>query len=382
MFRLLARNAKKVVRKIIGNMNSPEKSRYQIRSRRAAEPWWYVDHMDTGPDGTLKFSGWALQDPGVPSDVQARRFFVNDKPPIAIEYPLPRPDVQKVLWQISGAEMSGFSLVAPAEFPDGVMEIRCSNSLSNFKSKGRESWFAPDPALHHNLPDPDRRFRVIGNRDAAGFLMIGATDAFRIKAAYENVTGKSWDEVGAVLDWGCGCGRIARHLAPHLGERFFGCDIDSDNISWCSANLPGSYKPSLLSPPLPYVDNSFDVIYGVSVFTHLRAPWELRWLEELHRVLRPGGVILMTIHGQTALDFAGLGQVSYNDLMDKVEREGLVVTSTNDQLNGFVECPDEYVNVFHAKWHVQKVWGKYFQRIEQIPGYIFTHDLVVGVIPP
>lgn len=261
---------------------------------------------------------------------------------------------------------------------DGVIEIRCVDSATDSATVGRESWFIPDPALHLNVPDADRRFRVIGNRDLEGFLRLGATDAYRIRAAYENVTGKVFSDAGAVLDWGVGCGRVARHLAPSLGARFHGCDIDADNVSWCAANLPGQFSSSKLEPPLPYPDNSFDVIYGVSVFTHLRKPWELRWLEELHRVLKPGGSILVTIHGRTAVDFAQLDPHTYETLIKRIEDEGLTVTSSNNQLDGFVDHPEEYVNVFHSEQHVRKVWGSWFPTLRHLNGYIFTHDLVVA----
>ena len=345
--------------------------------RLVAEPW-NLDEISTNESGQIVLRGWAFQSLDVALEKQAERCTVNGKPPLVIVYPMPRPDVQEVFWQRRNAEQSGFLVTAERAYPNGVMEVRFSDAMNSRTQCGRESWFLPDPVLHENLPDEDRRFRVIGNRDATGFLTLGCTDAHRLVAAYENVTGKRWQQAGSVLDWGVGCGRVARHLAPSLGDRFFGCDIDADNVAWCNANLPGAYKASRLEPPLPYPDHSFDVIYGVSVFTHLRANWELRWLEELHRVLRPGGVVLMTIHGQTAIDFAGLTPSVYAELMDRVEREGLAFTSENHQLDGFVETPSEYVNVFHSKRHISNVWGKFFRKIEQLPGYIFTHDLIVA----
>lgn len=350
---------------------------FQQLARLKAEPW-YVDDVLPMENGMMRISGWAFQDGAVSADSQAGRFLINGRAPTSVSYPLPRPDVQKVFWQRANAEMSGFVLTAPAEYPDGVMEVVCRESGNAKATLGRASWFLPDPSLHSNLPDEDRRFRVIGNRDPIGFLRLGATDAFRLKAAFENVTGKAWEALPAVLDWGVGCGRVARHLAPALGERFFGCDIDADNVAWCNQNLSGSFRASRLEPPLPYADASFDLIYGVSVFTHLRAHWELRWLEELHRVLRPGGTLLVTVHGQTAVDFANLDPATYKALMDRVEREGIAVTSTNNQLDGFVEHPEEYVNVFHSDKHIQTVWGQFFSNIQQLPGYIFTHDLVVA----
>lgn len=370
-----ARLSSKIRRSLFDS--SSQASPLNLGQRLVAEPWC-IDHVNVIEDSKINFLGWAFPDPAVKQADQKLRFSVNGQPPANIDYPQPRPDVQKVFWQRAGADQSGFSLTTKAEYPDGVMKITCADSMSTKFTRGRESWFLPDPALHQNLPDADRRFRVIGNRDAGGFLRLGATDAYRIKAAFEAVTDLRWNDQSAVLDWGVGCGRVARHLAPALGPAFFGCDIDADNVAWCSANLPGSYVPTRLEPSLPYADGTFDVVYGVSVFTHLRSEWELRWLEELHRVLRPGGTMLVTVHGQTAIDFAALDPATYKVLMDRVEAEGLVVTSSNNQLDGFVEHPEEYVNVFHSKGHVENVWGQFFAKIERLPGYIFTHDLVVA----
>jgi SAM-dependent methyltransferase len=347
------------------------------QDRLAAEPC-IIDEVAPIEDGRLRVSGWAFPDPGSGEADPATRFSANGVPPLSVEYPTPRPGVQEVFWQRPNAEMSGFTAIVPEDYTNGVIEFRCVNSLSTAHDRGREIAYFPDPKLHENLPDADRRYRVIGNRDARSFLLTGATDAFRIKAAYENVTGKRWSEVRAALDWGCGCGRLARHLAPELGGRLFGCDIDADNAAWCAANLPGSYKPSKLSPPLPYDDESFDVIYCLSVFTHLRANWEKAWLKELRRVLKPEGVLLASVHGQTAIDFAALQPSVYKDLTDRVANEGLVVTGDNSQLDGFVENPSEYVNVFHSKQHIADVWGRFFTDIEVLPGYVFTHDLVVA----
>lgn len=296
---------------------------------------------------------------------------------MSIAYPQLRAGIQDVFWQRAQADQSGFTIVVDPTYPDGVMQLRFADSMTTPESRARETMYLPDPARHLNLPDADRRFRVIGNRDPFGFLQLGCTDANRIKAAYTAVTGEAWLAAKAVLDWGSGCGRVARHLAPELGSRFFGCDIDTDNVAWCQKNLPGSYSPSSLAPPLPYADESFDIIYGISVFTHLRANWEAKWLQELRRVLRPGGTMLVTVHGQTAIDYAALDRLTYAALMARVEAEGLAYTSDNHQLDGFVESPEEYVNVFHSNAHIERVWSQYFSKIVQLKGYIFTHDLLV-----
>ena len=169
-----------------------------------AEPW-YIDEVIDLKNSTVQIRGWAMQDVNIAPDQHAHRFSVNGKAPLTIDYPQARPDVQKVFWQRANAEMCGFTLTAPLEFPAGVIEVRCKSSLNSKASSGCESWYLPNIELHRNMPDADRRFRVIGNRDEDGFLKLGATDAMRLKSAYENAAGRLWADATAVLDWGVGC---------------------------------------------------------------------------------------------------------------------------------------------------------------------------------
>jgi len=46
-------------------------------------------------------------------------------------------------------------------------------------------------------------------------------------------------------------------------------------------------------------------------------------------------------------------------------------------LNGAVEHPEEYVNVFHSADYIRQHWSGWFEVLAIIPGYIFTHDLIV-----
>lgn len=377
--KLVAKFLRAADQSIPDNPTTSRRSGFNPVRRLVVDPW-FIDSVEFMPEsGQVRISGWALPDPDTPESEWSKRFLVNGRIPAMVTYPLTRPDIQEFFAQRQDAARAGFVLVAAAEFPEGIMQVSCMDTACNRLDAARQHWSIPDASLHTNLPDADRRFRVIGNRDPEGFLRVGATDALRIRAAYEAVSGKPWGSLEAALDWGVGCGRLARHLALSLGSRFHGCDIDADNVAWCSANLPGVYAPSRLDGKLPYPDNSFDLIYGVSVFTHLRQKWESHWLQELHRVLRPGGILLVTTHGQTAIDCAQLDAATYANLQQRVEDEGLVVTGTNNQLDGFVEHPQEYVNVFHSSSHIQSAWGRWFRHIRQLKGYIYTHDLIAAV---
>ena len=74
-----------------------------------------------------------------------------------------------------------------------------------------------------------------------------------------------------VLDWGCGWGRLTRTFAAAdtFGE-IWGIDIDHDNLAWARANIPAAkFVKVPLYPPTELPANHFDLVYAVSVMTHL-----------------------------------------------------------------------------------------------------------------
>jgi len=103
-----------------------------------------------------------------------------------------------------------------------------------------------------------------------------------------------------VLDWGCGPGRIIRHLTEVIGNgcEYYGTDYNKKSIDWCSKNIPGiKFNNNSLKASLPYPDNFFDVIYGISIFTHLSEQLHHDWYRELFRILKPNGIIFLTTQG-------------------------------------------------------------------------------------
>jgi SAM-dependent methyltransferase len=100
------------------------------------------------------------------------------------------------------------------------------------------------------------------------------------------------------LDFGCGCGRIARHMLPVVAE-LHGVDHNRRLVRWCERNLkPGSFRPNGMQPPLPFPAGRFDLVWAWSVFTHLPADLQRLWISELGRVVAPGGLIIFTTHGR------------------------------------------------------------------------------------
>jgi len=110
-------------------------------------------------------------------------------------------------------------------------------------------------------------------------------------------------ENGKVFEWGCGPGRIIRHLPVLINRQafeFVGSDYNRKTIIWCNEHLEGiKFIENDLAPPLDITDETFDFIYCFSVFTHLSEKHHNDWLNELFRVLKPDGFLMFTTHGDT-----------------------------------------------------------------------------------
>lgn len=142
-----------------------------------------------------------------------------------------------------------------------------------------------------------------------------------------------------VLDVGCGIGRIARPLAGYLkdGGSYDGFDVAEIAIKWCSRNYGprhpnfrfrhvevanGSYNPagaqSAETFTFPYEAASFDFVFLTSVFTHMVPAEVRRYIEEIERVLAPGGRCLSTFFllndESRALIEAGRSTQSFRDV--------------------------------------------------------------------
>jgi SAM-dependent methyltransferase len=154
------------------------------------------------------------------------------------------------------------------------------------------------------LPVPPARLRTViaGTPGLAWFLESGRQQASLVREALER-HGAAVGEVERMLDFGCGCGRVIRHWSRLVGPEIHGSDYNLRLLRWCEANLPfAQFSVNELQPPLQYQSGLFDVVYAISVFTHLPETLERAWIDELGRILRPGGLLLLTTHGDSYVD--------------------------------------------------------------------------------
>jgi SAM-dependent methyltransferase len=224
------------------------------------------------------------------------------------------------------------------------------------------------------LPPALMRFKVRGSPSGHAFAAIGRACARHIGEALQTA-GRDLATFRSILDFGCGCGGTLlwlKDLAPTA--TLSGTDIDHGAIDWCRRNLPfGRFGTNEALPPLEYADASFDLVYAVSVFTHLDEEFQFRWLEELRRVLAPGGICLITLHGPGSWNEMPAGDEA------TLTSRGFVFVRT-DVTRGLF--PDWYQIAFHTRSYVEKGFARYFDVVGFVPRGMANHQDVVVLQRP
>lgn len=162
-----------------------------------------------------------------------------------------------------------------------------------------------------------------------------------------------------ILDWGCGPGRIIRHLPEVIGNgcEYFGTDYNERSIDWCKKNLSGiRFNRNSLNADLPYNNDFIDVIFGISIFTHLSEKLHNEWYSELFRVLRPGGIMFLTTQGSNFKT-----KLTDEELTDF--NEGQIV------VRGLVKEGHRTFSAFHPKIYMEKLFSnaEILEHIETKP---------------
>ena len=161
-----------------------------------------------------------------------------------------------------------------------------------------------------------------------------------------------------VLDFGSGAGRTLRHFATEAGTaEFWGADIDEPSIVWMQGNLSPPFHAwqSTINPPLGLEHGSFDLIYAISVFTHLTDN-SIQWLLELHRLLKPDGLLIATFMGRWNSEwFAKEPWVE--------DRVGMNVLHHNRDWDSGGPA------VLMSEWWVREHWGRAFEIVDIAPQF-------------
>jgi 2-polyprenyl-3-methyl-5-hydroxy-6-metoxy-1,4-benzoquinol methylase len=340
---------------------------------------WYIDTLHYS-DKELTITGWAKAPFHEISNVT---FLANDIEFEKIQYPLIRDDVGKVFSFDPAANFSGFSCRTSLQSFNNTQNdeiiLKCVNKTTKrpFSDVSPKKYYFSQKQIFSSIPVPDeqQRVRVHGSKSEFPFLFTGFQLFNNCKDALMRIFKRDLNSFDHILDWGCGCGRSSRFFCQLDHASFTGVDIDQDSINWCAENLKfGHFHAISPFPPTPLNSSEYDLIIGISIFTHLDEATQFLWLKELNRIASDGAVLLMSVHGDTALCFSQPDVKNYILL----ERNGFLDTGHDASLDKVIDLKNYYRGVYHTNWYIREKWSEYFEIIEIIPGFINNHqDLVV-----
>lgn len=230
-----------------------------------------------------------------------------------------------------------------------------------------ESAIARDP---HPLPSPNNREGYFAQNHLS--YWVSGFKAYR----YLMQCADLYDvKVRRFLDLGCCSGRVLRHFAYQSdGIEAIGCDINRKYADWIMRFLPGILAMQTHSiPSIPLADNSLDMVSAFSVFTHIEA-FDVAWLSEIKRILRPGGLAWISFHSEKTWDEMRDPWPLYKAMLvypDFAQKHG---KKLEHEFTVFRHLADRSYtsNVFIETDYVKRVWGAVMPILEirrRFPNY-------------
>lgn len=245
-------------------------------------------------------------------------------------------------------------------------------------------WYRLRTGEHGPIPPFKNRDRV-GARDIDWFLKSGRADYQTFRDALLKWAGRPLSEL-AILDLGAGCGRILSHFLAD-GSAMAASDVDPTAIRYLQQAFPAVQSAvNQSTPPLPFAAARFDAVYAFSVWTHLPISLQNDWLVECARVLRPGGLLLVSTMGYRALKLLREGNnpleadwhsIGDDDLRDRgaIYYEYPIFGRDNELFSGISAS---YGVAVHDPDYVRRAWSEAFDVLEIVDGAFRQHqDLVV-----
>lgn len=215
------------------------------------------------------------------------------------------------------------------------------------------------------VPPAHLRHRVHGDLSADNFLVAGSRLAKDLRDLLISVERKP-EDFDSILDHGCGCGRVLRFFE---GLPIHGTDIDPELVQWCQANFPGrDFTVNPPEPPSPFKAGQFDWIYAISVITHLPEGMQRRWIAELSRITRPGGIVILTFHGEETWHHFG------SEIRETIAEDGFFyLTGARGKLK-LDGLPDFYQTSYQTIGYLERECAPYFDVLKHVPKSINNHQ--------
>src|SRR3954466_268129 len=207
------------------------------------------------------------------------------------------------------------------------------------------------------IPRP-RYITAVAGGPAVDYFLLSGRDSVEAIVSLLRQNGVEPRTLDTALEFGCGVGRILRHWRDDRPRQLHGTDYNEKLVAWCRRNYPfATFAVNSLTGPLPYPASTFDFAYAWSVFTHLDEALCRDWMIELARIVKPGGLLFATFHGEF-----------YLPEMTEAERTtfaaGQIVVRRGEAAGSNV-CA-----TFHSRAAVERLVDPYFTILDSRAGTI------------
>lgn len=186
------------------------------------------------------------------------------------------------------------------------------SNRSNFHDLTIEDWYnVIYTSVHEPVVDGVEMPRFPHGSIQRGYVGQADVEALHVACNFHSYTTKWAEALGhpltpasKVLDFGCGWGRVQRVFWHEVdAQNLNGVDVDFSAVAVCrNLGVPGTFQTIAPDGTLPFPDASLDLVYAVSVFTHLSLKSADHWMAELHRAMKPGAVLSITVESREFLD--------------------------------------------------------------------------------
>jgi SAM-dependent methyltransferase len=230
----------------------------------------------------------------------------------------------------------------------------------------------------------------ISEQDQRAFVGSSGVDALqeaanfiRVVLKYARGQGIAFDGKTRAVDFGSGWGRYTRFLLKYVHpDNLYGLEVHPRMVEHCRKSFGmGNFLKVESFPPCDLRDRLIDLVFGYSVFSHLSPDCADAWIDEFARILRPGGLVLMTTQGRTFVEYCRKIRESddrshewHTWLADSfVDAE----TSLKDyDAGGFLHAGHgqyggTYGESLVSKGYIEKHWRKYFDLLDFVDDRAF-----------
>lgn len=313
-------------------------------------------------------------------DPSKLRFVLGPGVAFTLEYPLYFPEFEEHYWFWPNAGWSAFLLsidLARSSAAADPFKISLAHRLDGVERQGG-AIYIPDRLVSSigfpgGLDDPT----PVELHEPNQIEVFNGYNFFRHVAELLGKYGVAPRRGVTLLDWQCGDGRVTRHFLDNwAGADIWGIDSNAEKIAFCKRRFgAGAFVHGSVAASAPLSTESFDAVYSLSAMPFLPANDHPSWMEELARLLKPGGLAVLAFSGECAAAY--LSRYFDGDWWSRWKSKGYSDELCDRRLKAGLGVPDYAPDVFRSAESVRTESSKFFETLAIEPARFGYLDVAI-----